>query len=37
MKSVIAASVLALMASTSAFATDVDADISQFAIGIQEA
>lgn len=37
MKSVIAASVLALMASTSAFATDVDADISQFAIGIQKA
>jgi hypothetical protein len=37
MKSVIAASVLALMASTSAFATDVDADISQFAMGIQNA
>ncbi|MFN7124974.1 MAG: hypothetical protein ACK4M8_03765 [Allorhizobium sp.] len=37
MKSVIAASVLALMASTSAFATDVDADISQFASGIQKA
>ncbi|MDR7029638.1 hypothetical protein [Rhizobium rosettiformans] len=37
MKSVIAASVLALMTSTSAFATDVDADIGQFAMGIQKA
>ncbi|MFN7023643.1 MAG: hypothetical protein ACK4QP_03820 [Pseudorhizobium sp.] len=39
MKSVIAASVLAMMTSTSAFATgpDVDANIAQFAIGIQEA
>ncbi|MBC2774383.1 hypothetical protein H6M51_16070 [Rhizobium sp. AQ_MP] len=37
MKSVFAASVLALMTSTSAFATDIDADISQFAVGIQKA
>lgn len=40
MKTIIAASALALMTSTSAFATgptDEDADIMQFAIGIQEA
>lgn len=37
MKSVFAASVLMLMASTSAFATDVDAEIDQFAVGIQKA
>lgn len=37
MKSVFAASVMMLMASTSAFATDVDAEIDQFAVGIQKA
>ncbi|THV21289.1 hypothetical protein [Peteryoungia ipomoeae] len=37
MKTIIAASALALMTSTSAFATDYDADIMQFAVGVQEA
>lgn len=37
MKSVIAASVLALMTSASAYATSIDADIGQFAMGVQEA
>ncbi len=37
MKSILAASVLALMSSTVAFALDVDADINQVALGVQEA
>lgn len=37
MKSVIAASVLALMTSASAYATSIDADIGQFAMGVQKA
>jgi hypothetical protein len=37
MKSILAASVLALMSSTMALADDLDADINQVALGVQEA